>query len=340
MSQYLCLASARAKKNKLEQGNIRFHSEKETDWLTGLYNREAMAQRITAYIRKGLSGTMIMLDLDHFKQVNDRYGHMAGDRLLQSVAAVLKKMAGSNSLVGRVGGDEFLIFISSDMPQEELMGRCRRIRERFQHVYLSQSTLIHLSLTVSGVTSTGFKRYEDMYDCVCRKVREIKRSEKQEKERGNGPVRRKPELVEPDMSLIADDLGEDDRGPGAYCQDYETFKQVYRLTERRLRREIRGVFLILFTLTDQDKGFLDMERQTREMERLGDGIRKSLRMGDLYTRYSSCQYLVMVSDINEEEAVMIARRISDVYYGGQENDGSVILRCSYPLKPEDKGWSV
>ena len=159
MSQYLCPASARAKKNKLEQGNIRFYSEKETDWLTGLYNREAMAQRITAYIRKGLSGTMIMLDLDHFKQVNDRYGHMAGDRLLQSVAAVLKKMAGSNSLVGRVGGDEFLIFISSDMPQEELMGRCRRIRERFQHVYLSQSTLIHLSLTVSGVTSTGFKRY-------------------------------------------------------------------------------------------------------------------------------------------------------------------------------------
>lgn len=56
------------------------------------------------------------------------------------------------------------------------MGGCRRIRERFQHVYLSQSTLIHLSLTVSGVTSTGFKRYEDMYDCVCRKVREIKRS--------------------------------------------------------------------------------------------------------------------------------------------------------------------
>ena len=91
MSQYLCPASARAKKNKLEQGNIRFYSEKETDWLTGLYNREAMAQRITAYIRKGLSGTMIMLDLDHFKQVNDRYGHMAGDRLLQSVAAVLKK---------------------------------------------------------------------------------------------------------------------------------------------------------------------------------------------------------------------------------------------------------
>lgn len=55
MSQYLCPASARAKKNKLEQGNIRFYSEKETDWLTGLYNREAMAQRITAYIRKGLS---------------------------------------------------------------------------------------------------------------------------------------------------------------------------------------------------------------------------------------------------------------------------------------------
>ena len=42
MSQYLCPASAHAKKNKLEQGNIRFYSEKETDWLTGLYNREAM----------------------------------------------------------------------------------------------------------------------------------------------------------------------------------------------------------------------------------------------------------------------------------------------------------
>ena len=56
----------------------------------------------------------MFLDLDHFKQVNDRYGHIAGDMLLCTIANVAEKMFSGRNLVGRVGGgDEFVIFIPS-----------------------------------------------------------------------------------------------------------------------------------------------------------------------------------------------------------------------------------
>lgn len=99
------------------------------------------------------------------------------------------------------------------------------------------------------------------------------------------------------MSLIAREMEEKETQPGAYCQDYDTFKQIFRLEERRLRRDKKRAFIILFTLTDRNNGFLPLDKRDTEMDILGEKIKQSLRMGDVYTRYSSCQYLVMVLDV-------------------------------------------
>lgn len=83
-----------------------------TDGLTGLHNRrafeEVMAQRLCAGRNAG--GALLLIDLDHFKQLNDTGGHAAGDAALCGVARMLRELAGPNDVVARFGGDEFVMW--------------------------------------------------------------------------------------------------------------------------------------------------------------------------------------------------------------------------------------
>lgn len=86
-----------------------------TDGLTGLYNhrhfQEALAVEVERAARYGLNFTLLMMDLDHFKTVNDRFGHPHGDVALQQVAAVLEQNARASDFVARYGGEEFVMLL-------------------------------------------------------------------------------------------------------------------------------------------------------------------------------------------------------------------------------------
>jgi len=85
------------------------------DALTGIWNRRALLDLLQREIerasRSEASTGLLMLDLDHFKQVNDRYGHLAGDAVLHQVAERVTHMVRSYDLVGRYGGEEFLVVL-------------------------------------------------------------------------------------------------------------------------------------------------------------------------------------------------------------------------------------
>ncbi len=90
-----------------------------TDPLTGLANRRALDERIAGLLGKGAEAPpfkLVLLDLDGFKPVNDRYGHAFGDRLLCSVAERLREVIGEDGLVARQGGDEFAVLIPPHSP--------------------------------------------------------------------------------------------------------------------------------------------------------------------------------------------------------------------------------
>ncbi|SMX22163.1 putative diguanylate cyclase AdrA [Boseongicola aestuarii] len=87
-----------------------------TDLLTGLSNRRAFmsaSENATSQSR----GIMMMIDLDHFKQINDTYGHTVGDDCLRAMADVLREQVRTNDVVGRLGGEEFGVFLV-DAPME------------------------------------------------------------------------------------------------------------------------------------------------------------------------------------------------------------------------------
>ncbi|MEM7094646.1 MAG: GGDEF domain-containing protein [Actinomycetota bacterium] len=81
-----------------------------TDDLTGLANRRAVASQIEAWLDEaGRTPAVLFVDLDGFKQINDRYGHSIGDEVLTTIGARLASRASEGALVGRIGGDEFIV---------------------------------------------------------------------------------------------------------------------------------------------------------------------------------------------------------------------------------------
>nr|VVV05633.1 putative signaling protein [Aliivibrio wodanis] len=85
--------------------------ESEHDCLTGLYNRRGILARIEELLEQTASYSLLFLDLDGFKQINDSFGHSCGDILLKEVAARLRSLLGTGMEIGRLGGDEFVILV-------------------------------------------------------------------------------------------------------------------------------------------------------------------------------------------------------------------------------------
>jgi diguanylate cyclase (GGDEF)-like protein/PAS domain S-box-containing protein len=84
------------------------------DVLTGLYNRRRFESELSHHLadrRAGDAGAVLLLDLNRFKEINDRYGHHAGDRVLVDVAEVLRKRLRRSDVIGRIGGDEFAVLL-------------------------------------------------------------------------------------------------------------------------------------------------------------------------------------------------------------------------------------
>jgi diguanylate cyclase (GGDEF)-like protein len=98
------------------------HTESRTDPLTGLANRRSLMERIdmemSHAIRSDSPLTLAMIDLDHFKEYNDRYGHVAGDTVLRSVAAMMISNTRDQDMVARYGGEEFCLVL----PDTDLIG--------------------------------------------------------------------------------------------------------------------------------------------------------------------------------------------------------------------------
>jgi two-component system chemotaxis response regulator CheY len=101
---------------ELERANKRLTETVATDYLTQLLNRRALMQRLEEELsrtrRENLPIVGVMIDIDHFKNINDTYGHQVGDDVLVEVAARLRHACRIYDIVGRYGGEEFLIVIT------------------------------------------------------------------------------------------------------------------------------------------------------------------------------------------------------------------------------------
>ncbi len=122
------------------------------DQLTGLLNERAFnitaGQRVTDLHAVGAPVTLLMLDLDHFKQINDVYGHTAGDQVLAHFAEVLTKSQRDTEVIGRIGGEEFAVVIP-ECSQSIATSIAERIRNSFAKAIVQTASGMTIRATVS-----------------------------------------------------------------------------------------------------------------------------------------------------------------------------------------------
>ncbi|HKL59900.1 MAG TPA: diguanylate cyclase [Sphaerochaeta sp.] len=135
----------------------------ERDGLTGIYNRHTFIEKVERQLQVHTRGnSLVFFDIDHFKLVNDRFGHMAGDRMLQAVVASSRKAMGESDIIGRIGGEEFAIFHATEN-KEETLAWAENLRKRVQEteIHVEGNTI---SCTISiGLCFSKTASFDDLY---------------------------------------------------------------------------------------------------------------------------------------------------------------------------------
>lgn len=130
------------------------------DWLTGLYNRrhfEALARAELARSQRYMRPvSVLMIDIDHFKAVNDRFGHAAGDQVLRAIAALLVADKRDADVAARLGGEEFALLLpeTTDLAAVQFAERLRQKVRDHAPTAQGEKLAITISIGVAGVTAT------------------------------------------------------------------------------------------------------------------------------------------------------------------------------------------
>jgi diguanylate cyclase (GGDEF)-like protein/PAS domain S-box-containing protein len=146
----------------------RLHHDATHDALTGLPNRSFFMRKLTAaltraHTRSGYRVSLLYIDLDRFKNVNDSLGHLAGDQLLISISERLSACLRPNDMVARLGGDEFVILVEGTFEQAEVVSIAERIQEKFSVPFKLKGNEIYSSASI-GILNASEKHVtaEDM----------------------------------------------------------------------------------------------------------------------------------------------------------------------------------
>lgn len=148
------------------------------DGLTNLYN-SAACRTLVARKLKDLSadqvGAFLIMDIDDFKEVNDRYGHQTGDRILSQFAEVLKKTLPEDSIIARIGGDEFVVYLDHVQSEDDITAACSRLRENAHSISMGAE---HITISIGAVTAHKEDDYDMLYRLADAQMYRAKRNQK------------------------------------------------------------------------------------------------------------------------------------------------------------------
>lgn len=122
------------------------------DGMTGLLNKKTFMELASEQtkIRSNVPYAFIFIDLDKFKLINDKLGHSEGDKAIKDIAEIIKEVFGTDELIGRFGGDEFMILLKNT-PEKRVIARIDELLTKSRIVYGEGENAVHLSLSVGAV---------------------------------------------------------------------------------------------------------------------------------------------------------------------------------------------
>lgn len=285
-----------------------------TDYLTGLLSKRKGELEISASLRMR-GGCLMIIDLDHFKQINEEHGHLAGDYALKMTADILREVCGKDT-VCRTGGDEFLYYIEGVKSREAAVEKVNEILNAFAKKQEDEDILKETQLSI-GISISGAdgNEYEELYQKADKALYHVKQNE--DVRYGfyqSAGVVRTPEQSKNDLEKVIDIIKNRQAYQGAFQIDYGEFEHVYDFVAHFSQRSNQETQLLLFTLFSSDGSEIKLERMEIAMQCMEQAICKSLRGVDVGTRYSSSQFLVVLMGTEKENIRVVTDRIVQNYF--------------------------
>lgn len=271
-----------------------------TDRLTGFLNKGAVTDKLTDLCKMN-DGILMVIDLDSFKLVNDLYGHEAGDSILKAFADILRSTTRSSDVLGRIGGDEFVLFCVSTTEISIISSISKRlntqISKRAKEI-LGDDMNIPLGASIGAViVPNSGTDFQDLFNDADHALYTVKQNGKHGfaiHEKRDSYVRSEVSLA--DLHALNMIFEERNLGSGAYFIGQEAFTQVYRFLLRYIKTYKETAYMLLLTLSPTNNlNFFPMAADL-----FGDTLSQALRKSDIMVRIRQNQYLFLLPHVSPE----------------------------------------
>lgn len=162
----------------IREKQLELKNRSERDGMTGLYNRSTAEELIREKLADGTAqGIFMILDLDQLKVINDSYGHSAGDKAIISVAQIMKKHFRSGDILGRIGGDEFVVYMPGAAKNREVIsGTITELLRKLDSLFADEHEEMGITCSVGCVVAQKDSTYESLYQQADKALYHVKKS--------------------------------------------------------------------------------------------------------------------------------------------------------------------
>ena len=297
------------------------------DPLTGLYTRNYAEIQIGELLGQAHSGALMIIDMDDFKHFNDIFGHIIGDTTLKMFANTLQEITKPEDMVCRLGGDEFLVFLTDMTDRQKAAGKAQEILDALSDNLkkIDCGNAISLSIGIAVSPDDG-KSFEMLYNNADKSLYYVKRNGKNayafySAEKPRDKFHNTGTDLVHIRSMLEGNIKEAERG--AFKVEFEDFQRLYRYISRGVKRNNQQVQTLLFTLCADENDNLRLNFE-EPMQALELAVASSVRLVDVGTRYSSIQYIVILLDTNIENGRKVADRVVKKFYQMHGGRGVVV----------------
>ena len=277
-----------------------------------------------------------MTDLDNFKSMNDTYGHMVGDAVLQNFADTLQMYSKDDDILCRLGGNEFVAFFTDVTNLNEASDKAAGVIKTFAEKMGAMGYAGIVSVSIGAKIAESGETFETLYSDADDTLYFVKENGKNSyhfwsKEGVVADIQL--QAIDTDAELedihrmISEEQGQD---KGAFHVEYDDFKKLYDFSMRTVGRSNRDVQTLLFTLSS---GGTNTEVAMDDiMDILKQAVITSLRSVDTGTKYSCSQYIVLLMDTDMENGRTVALRVLEKFNQNEKVKASGV-KASFDIQP-------
>lgn len=282
-----------------------------TDALTGLFNKGSSEEELKKICKKS-HGSLMMIDLDSFKLVNDIHGHAMGDKILIAFADILRATMRSTDLIGRMGGDEFVAFCHGVTEESSIAAKTQFINEKITEAakqLMGEDMNIPLGASIGCVlVPQAGTDFVELYKKADKALYIVKKNGKHGYNIYNedAPEDRVETVVT--LAQVEMILGERNIEAGAFVLPFESFRIIYRFLKRTRAGYGKTICIVLLALKrSSDDGKISLKRAG---EQFIECLHDTLRRGDVVSQNGRNQFLVLLTNTDGHHDV--TRAISRV----------------------------